>query len=159
MKNAIALISPEIPYNTGNIARTCVVTDTALHLVRPLGFQLTDRLIRRSGMDYWDDVDLTVWDSLEAFAEYADEVAAAGTQVLYVETRTPRSIGDLVVSGPVLSVFGQESKGIPEDFMAAHPERLIRIPMRPGSRSLNLSNSAAIVLFEVLRQQGYPHMD
>lgn len=159
MKNAIALISPEIPYNTGNIARTCVVTHTALHLIRPLGFQLTDRHIRRSGMDYWDEVDLTVWDSLAEFSDFADREAAHGTEVLYIETRTPRSIGKLTVTGSVLAVFGRESKGIPPEFMAAHPERLVRIPMCSGSRSLNLSNSAAIVLYEVLRQQGYPEME
>lgn len=154
-KNHLVLIEPEIPYNTGNIARTCVVTGSALHLVRPFGFRLTSRQIERAGMDYWDKVDVTIWDSWQEFATFADEKEGTGTQILYVETRTPRSLGDLVASGEVMMVFGSESSGLPQAMMDAHPERLLRIPMLPGQRSLNLSNSAAIVLYEVLRQQGY----
>lgn len=154
-KNHLVLIEPEIPYNTGNIARTCVVTGSALHLVRPFGFRLTSRQIERAGMDYWDKVDVTIWDSWQEFAAFADEKERTGTQILYVETRTPRSLGDLVASGEVMMVFGSESSGLPQAMMDAHPERLLRIPMLPGQRSLNLSNSAAIVLYEVLRQQGY----
>lgn len=155
-KNHIVLIEPEIPYNTGNIARTCVVTGTALHLVRPFGFRLTSQQIARAGMDYWDKVDLTIWDSWQEFVEHACALEKEGTEVLYIETRTPRSLGDLKAMDSVMMVFGSESKGLPHAMMDRNQERCMRIPMLPGSRSLNLSNSAAIVLYEVLRQQDYP---
>lgn len=155
LQNQIALLMPEIPYNTGNIARTCVVTESRLHLVRPLGFRLTASQISRAGMDYWDQVDVHIWDTLDAFLDYADQEAQAGVDVRYIETRTPTSIGDWTVAGPTLLVFGSESSGIPEEVQQAHPERLLRIPMGKEKRSLNLSNAVAITLFEALRQQGY----
>ena len=101
-KNHIVLIEPEIPYNTGNIARTCVVTGAALHLVRPFGFRLTSQQIARAGMDYWDKVDLTIWNSWQEFVEHADALEKEGTEVLYIETRTPRSLGDLEAKNSVM---------------------------------------------------------
>ncbi|MDD7543829.1 MAG: tRNA (cytidine(34)-2'-O)-methyltransferase [Peptoniphilaceae bacterium] len=155
-KNSIVLIEPEIPYNTGNIARTCVITDTALHLVRPFGFQLTDHYIRRSGMDYWEKTDLTIWDSLDEFIAHMEEEAENGAHICYIETGAIRRIDQIEAGNPVMLLFGKESKGLPKSLLDAHPERCYRIPMAPDQRSLNLSNSAAIALFEVLRQQGYP---
>lgn len=155
-KNILVLVEPEIPYNTGNIARSCVITGTPLHLVRPLGFQLTDHYIKRAGMDYWEDVDLTIWDSLEDFEEFMEDKAKEGYGVIYASTKGHQSLGDLHAQEPQVMLFGAESRGLPVDFMKKHPKRVYRIPMKSDQRSLNLSNSAAIVLYEVLRQQDYP---
>lgn len=155
-KNMIVLVQPEIPYNTGNVARTCVVSDSKLGLVRPLGFQLTSKLIKKSGMDYWPQVDLTTWDSLEDFEKEMEEMAQAGYQILIIESTTDRTLGQVEVDGPVLLIFGSESSGLPQDFLDRHADRVVRIPMQKTERSLNLSNAVAIALYEALRQQGYP---
>lgn len=155
-KNIVALIEPEIPYNTGNIARTCVATQTALHLVRPLGFDITDKYVKRAGLDYWYDVDLTIWEDFESFKVFMEEQAADGYQVIYSTTKAKQHLGSLRVTGPAILVFGKETAGLPEDFLFAHEERCIRIPMAAEYRSLNLSNAEAILLYEVLRQQGFP---
>ncbi len=157
MQNIIALIEPEIPYNTGNIARTCVATGTALHLVKPLGFELTDKYLKRAGLDYWDDVDLTLWDNFAVFKEFLEEQVQNGYYPIYATTKAKRHMGHLAVAGrPAILLFGKETAGLPEDFLAAHPERCFRIPMAGDYRSLNLSNAEAILLYEVLRQQGFP---
>ncbi len=155
-KNIVVLVNPDIPYNTGNIGRTCVIANAELHLVRPLGFSISDKYIKKSGMDYWDQVDLTVWDSLEEFKAFMTAKVEDGYQSIYLTTKAEKNIGQLDVDGPCILVFGSESAGLPEDFMFEHPERMFRIPMSDAYRSLNLSNSEAIVLYEVLRQQGYP---
>nr|WP_072514917.1 tRNA (cytidine(34)-2'-O)-methyltransferase [Ndongobacter massiliensis] len=157
-KNIVVLVEPEIPYNTGNIARTCVSTHTALHLVRPYGFHLTNRYIKRAGMDYWPHVDLTEWDSLEEFCPFMEARVQEGYDVVYATTKGRKTLGDLQISGPAILLFGKESAGLPAWLREAHPERCIRIPMYAQERSLNLSNSQAIVLYEVLRQQGYPDL-
>ena len=154
--NIVVLVEPEIPYNTGNIARTCVITNTPLHLVRPFGFQLTDHYIKRAGMDYWDQVNLKIWDSLDAFIPFMEEKAKEGSHIVYATTKAKQSTGDLKVTGPTILLFGKESAGLPEPFLFQHPERCYRIPMDDKQRSLNLSNSQAILLYEVLRQQGFP---
>lgn len=155
-KNMIVLVQPEIPYNTGNVARTCVVSDSRLGLVRPLGFQLTSKLIKKAGMDYWPQVDLTTWDSLEDFEEAMVRMEAEGYRVLIIESTTDRTLGQVEVDGPVLLIFGSESHGLPQDFLDRHADKVVRIPMRKTERSLNLSNAVAIALYESLRQQGYP---
>lgn len=155
-KNMIVLVQPEIPYNTGNVARTCVVSDSRLGLVRPLGFQLTSKLIKKAGMDYWPQVDLTTWDSLEDFEKAMVRMEEEGYQILIIESTTDRTLGQIAVDRPVLLIFGSESQGLPQDFLDRHADKVVRIPMRKTERSLNLSNAVAIALYEALRQQGYP---
>lgn len=146
----IALIEPEIPQNTGNIARTCAATGAALHLVKPLGFEIDDRKLKRAGLDYWGQLDITYYDSLEDFlAKTADE------QLYFFTTKAPRAHTQVEYPERVFLVFGKETKGLPEELLHANPERCVRIPMRDKLRSLNLSNSAAIGVYEVLRQRDF----
>lgn len=146
----IVLVEPEIPYNTGNIARTCAVTGATLHLVKPLGFSLEDRYLRRAGLDYWSEVDVRVHESLaDLQAQYPNG------RFFYTTTRTRRWYTDVRYQPGDFLVFGKETAGLPQDLLDANPERCIRIPMRPTLRSLNLSNAAAIVLYEALRQTGF----
>jgi tRNA (cytidine/uridine-2'-O-)-methyltransferase len=147
----VVLVEPEIPQNTGNIARSCVATGSTLHLVEPLGFSLEDRYLKRAGMDYWRHLALEVHPCLDAFF---DEV---GKESCYFVSKKaslhycePRYAADSVL------VFGCESRGLPEDLIAENRERSLRIPMMPGVRSLNLSNAVAVVLYEALRQVGFP---
>ncbi len=155
-KNIVVLVEPEIPYNTGNIARTCVSTNTALHLVEPLGFSIDSKQVKRAGLDYWEEVELEVWPSFEDFKVFLEKAVEDGYQAIYATTKADRHLGDLEVSGPCIILFGKETAGLPEDFILENPQRGIRIPMFDTYRSLNLSNSEAIVLYEVLRQQNYP---
>lgn len=155
-KNWVVLVEPEIPYNTGNIARTCVITDTELHLVKPFGFELSDKYLKRAGLDYWQDVDLHIWESLDEFLPAMEERAAEHYRIIYATTKAERHLGQLKIDGPCIILFGKETAGLPEDLLFAHPDRCVRIPMSGAYRSLNLSNAEAIVLYEVLRQQGYP---
>jgi len=148
----IALVEPEIPQNTGNIARTCVATGTRLHLVEPLGFSIDDRQLKRAGLDYWFDLDLTLWSDLDQLLRQCSN----DKMIFYATTKGGRVYTDVAFPGDVLLVFGKESKGLPEPLLMAHPERCLRIPMLPDRRSLNLSNAVAIMTYEVLRQQGFP---
>ena len=147
----IVLVAPEIPQNTGNIARTCALTRTTLHLIKPLGFSLADRFLKRAGLDYWDKVEVKVWESFADFAcTYADRrfyLATTHADRLYTEPHY--EIDDIFV-------FGCETRGLPEEIRLAYAENQIRIPMLNIGRSLNLANSAAIVLFEALRQNEFP---
>jgi tRNA (cytidine/uridine-2'-O-)-methyltransferase len=148
----IVLVEPEIPPNTGNIARTCAATGTQLHLVKPLGFHIDDRTVKRAGLDYWPFVALTVHDSLDDFfAEYA------GAPMYLVSTKGKHSYADVDYEEGAMLLFGRETKGLPKELLAANEDRTIRIPMLPDERlrSLNLANSANIVLFEALRQNGF----
>lgn len=146
---AVALIEPQIPPNTGNIARLCAATDTALHLIEPLGFSLQDDELRRAGLDYWDQVDLWVHPYWRAFRE-----AVARDRCLYFSAHGNRSyLAAPYVSNSVL-VFGNETEGLPERILEKHPERVFRIPMRRGIRCLNLATAAGIVLYEAIRQVG-----
>lgn len=149
----IVLVEPEIPYNTGNIARTCAVTGTKLHLVRPLGFSTDDRLLKRAGCDYWHDVDITYYD---AFREV--QAAIPDGRFFYSTTKADKILTDFTFRDGDAFVFGKESAGLPEDLRQANRESCMRLPMRPNIRSLNLANSAAIVVYEALRQVGYPGM-
>ncbi len=146
----IVLVEPEIPQNTGNIARTCAVTGAALHLVRPLGFEPDAAKLRRAGLDYWDKLDITYYDSLDDFM-----VQHGNDPMFYFTSKGPRSFSDVSYPERVFLLFGKETAGLPEDFLAQHPERCIRIPMRNSLRCLNLSNAAAVGAYEVLRQHAY----
>lgn len=150
----IVLHEPEIPANTGNIARTCAGTGTALHLIHPLGFSTEDRMLKRAGCDYWPSVNITYHDSLEAFL-----ALRKNDRVFFVETTgsdlyTNFDYSD--VSEDVYFVFGKETKGLPEWVAAEYPNQCIRLPQNDLIRSLNLSNAAAIIIYEALRQRGFP---
>ena len=148
----IVLVEPEIPNNTGAIGRTCVCTGARLHLIRPLGFDISDKAVRRAGMDYWYDIDLHVYDSIdEYFEKNGDE------NIWLTTTKAPKSYVDCdFTTENVTFLFGRESAGLPEWLREKYRDRCIRIPMRPSVRSLNLSNAAAIMTYEALRQQGFP---
>ena len=143
----IVLYQPEIPYNTGNIGRSCVLTNTHLHLIKPLGFSLDEKQIKRSGLDYWHSVQLTVWESFEEFL-----ATDPNMRLFYATTKTKQRYSDVSYKANDYIMFGPESRGIPEEILKKNPERCITIPMIPMGRSLNLSNSAAIILYEALRQ-------
>jgi tRNA (cytidine/uridine-2'-O-)-methyltransferase len=152
----IVLHQPEIPANTGNIGRTCVATGTSLHLIEPLGFRLNEKEIRRAGMDYWEKLDVSRYMNYAAFLEEYERHPGAR---LWMATTKARHTYTEVNFGPDdFIMFGKESAGIPEEILVEHPESCIRIPMLPDIRSLNLSNSVAIVLYEALRQNGFADM-
>ncbi|HTH13682.1 MAG TPA: tRNA (uridine(34)/cytosine(34)/5-carboxymethylaminomethyluridine(34)-2'-O)-methyltransferase TrmL [Spirochaetia bacterium] len=149
----LVLVEPEIPQNTGNIARTCAATGCRLHLVRPLGFAVTDKHLKRAGLDYWSDVEVVFHDSLAAFLE------AHGRERLWLSTTRGNLVPDQVrFSDGDWLVFGRETAGLPGPLIEAYPGSLVRIPMRTGQRSLNLSNAAAVLTYEALRQLGWPGM-
>lgn len=150
----IVLLEPEIPSNTGNIGRTCVATDTRLHLIEPLGFRLNEKAIKRAGMDYWQDLDLIKYMDYEDFLEKNPTA-----KVYYATTKAPKVYTDVSFEEDCFIMFGPESRGIPEEILLAHQEDCIRIPMVGDIRSLNLSNSVAIVLYEALRQHGFEGMN
>lgn len=149
----IVLVEPEIPQNTGNIARTCAATGAALHLVGPLGFSIEDRYLKRAGLDYWNLVRLYYYDSIEEFFR-----ANEGADFLYCTTKAVKSYHEISYPENCFILFGKETKGLPESLLSANYEKCIRIPMLDQIRSLNLSNSVAIVLYEALRQQGFKDM-
>jgi len=147
----IVLVEPEIPANTGNIARTCAATGTHLHLVRPLGFSTDDRELKRAGLDYWHSVVIHYYDS---FAEVA--AAHPGARFFLTSTRAKRLYTEFRFRDGDFFVFGKETKGLPQELLDAYPDTCMRLPMTDRVRSLNLSNSAAIVVYEALRQNGFP---
>lgn len=145
----IVLVEPEIPANTGNIARTCAVTGARLHLVEPLGFSITDSQLKRAGLDYWPHLNVKVYPSLNAFFEQTSGV------YYYCSTKAKRYYHDVSFQDGCYLLFGKETKGLPEELIFSNPEYAIKIPMKEGLRSLNLSNSVAIILYEALRQDGF----
>jgi tRNA (cytidine/uridine-2'-O-)-methyltransferase len=149
----IVLVEPEIPMNTGNIARTCAATFCRLHLVKPLGFDISDRAVKRAGLDYWHMVDLSVYEDLDDLfsRNYIDDLWLA-------TTKAPRSYVQADFREGCWLFFGKETAGLPRQFRQAHADRCIRIPMREDARSLNLANSVAIVAYEALRQTGFPRL-
>lgn len=151
----IVLYQPEIPANTGNIARTCAATNTSLHLIRPLGFSTDDKNLKRAGVDYWDSVDVHYHDSLEDFLTYAGQ-----DEIYLIETYSdkPYSTHDFSGDRTMYFMFGRESSGLPKDFATARKDKCLRIPQSDKVRSLNLSNSAAIIIYEVLRQRGFENL-
>ena len=147
----IVLVEPEIPQNCGNIARTCAATGCTLHLIRPLGFDISDKAVKRAGLDYWHLVEVRDYEDLEDFFS-KNEVK----QMWCLSTKAPRSYAQAQFQDGCYLFFGKETKGLPEDFLEAHRDCCIRIPMRDCARSLNLSNSVAITVYEALRQLDFP---
>jgi len=148
----IVLVEPEIPPNTGNVARLCAATGSELHLIEPFGFKLDDAQLKRAGMDYWRHVRWRRWPNWSAFTAGLP----AGARLWFVESNGPKLYTDAAFAPDDYLVFGRETAGLPQKLLAANPERWLRIPMfNPESRSLNLSNCVALVLFEALRQQGF----
>ncbi len=146
----IVLVEPEIPQNTGNIARTCAATDTVLHLVRPLGFSTSDKYLKRAGMDYWNLVDVRYYDNLEDFFK-----KNVGGNFYYASTKSIKTYADIEYKNNDYVLFGKETKGLDEKLLRENYEKCIRIPMFKEARSLNLSNAAAIILYEALRQNEF----
>ena len=149
----IVLFEPEIPANTGNIGRTCVATGTRLHLIEPLGFRLNEKSIKRAGMDYWEHLDVTRYINFEDFLE-----KNPGAKIYMATTKAPNVYTEVNYEPDCYIMFGKESAGIPEEILVKNPENCIRIPMLSEIRSLNLSNSVAVVLYEALRQNHFDHM-
>ena len=147
----IVLVEPEIPQNCGNIARTCAATGSRLHLVRPLGFDISEKAVRRAGLDYWHMVEVLEYEDLQDFFR-KNEVR----QMWCLSTKAPRSYTEAEFQDGCYLFFGKETKGLPESFLASHYEQCLRIPMRPEARSLNLSNTVAVCVYEALRQNHFP---
>ena len=146
----VVLVEPEIPQNCGNIARTCAATGARLHLIRPLGFDISEKAVRRAGLDYWHLVQVTDYEDLEDFFRRNDV-----RQMWCLSTKAPRCYTEAEFEDGCYLFFGKETRGLPESFLEEHRENCVRIPMRAEARSLNLSNSVAITVFEALRQQGF----
>jgi len=158
MKINIVMVEPEIPQNTGNIARTCAATGAKLHLVHPLGFDISEKSVKRAGLDYWDKVEI---EEHKSFEEFLEKYKPEENNMFFVTTK-----GKHVYSEPnynkmdeIFLLFGKETKGLPEDILQKYIEQTIRIPMRPTLRSLNLSNSVAIVIYDVYRQKGFQDLE
>ena len=149
----IVLVEPRIPQNTGNIARTCATTGSRLHIVRPTAFQITDKNLKRVGLDYWDLLNVAYYDNLDDFFE-----KTKGGRYFYATTKAPHTYVDVKFCDNDYILFGREDAGLPEELLYAHEERCIRIPMIEEARSLNLSNSVEIVVYEALRQQGFENL-
>lgn len=150
----IVLHCPEIPQNTGNIARTCAATGAALHLIKPLGFEIDDKKLKRAGLDYWDRLDITYYENEQEFFDRHGDKA-----IYYFSTKAPRAYTEISYPKPVFLMFGRETKGLPEELLQKNPDTTVRIPMLPHLRSLNLSNSAAIAVYEVLRQGNFAGLE
>ena len=146
----IVLCEPEIPQNTGNIARTCAAVGASLHLIRPLGFEIDDRKLKRAGLDYWHFLDIHYYDGLDDFFEKNPEA-----KVYYFTTKAKHTYTEISYPQKVFLMFGKETKGLPEDLLVKHPDTCVRLPMREGLRSLNLSNTVAVAVYEVLRQRNF----
>ena len=149
----IVLVEPEIPQNCGNVARTCAATGSQLHLIRPLGFDISEKAVRRAGLDYWNLVEVFDYENLEDFFRRRPE---AERDLWLTTTKAPRSYQEARFTADSWLFFGKETAGLPENFRRTHYDRCIRLPMRPEARSLNLSNSVAILTYEALRQNGFP---
>lgn len=150
----IVLLEPEMPANTGNIGRTCVATGTRLHLIEPMGFRINDKMLKRAGLDYWDDLDVTVYDSYRDFQE-----KNPGVRIYMATTKARKIYTEQHYEPDAYIMFGKESAGIPEEILLEHREDCVRIPMQEDTRSLNLSNSVAVILYEALRQNGFMEME
>lgn len=150
----IVLHEPEMPGNTGNIGRTCVACGARLHLIEPLGFRVDEKAVKRAGLDYWDKLDVTVYDDMDDFL-----AKNPNAKMYYATTKGQNKYSDVKFEPGAYIMFGKESAGIPEEILVKHPGEAIRIPMLPHIRSLNLSNSAAIVLYEAMRQYDFDGME
>ena len=149
----IVLVEPEIPQNTGNIARTCAATGARLHIVKPMGFEPTDKQLKRAGLDYWYLLDLTYYENIDEFFE-----KNKGGNFFFFITKAQRTHSDAVYTDKSFLIFGKETKGLPEELLLKHPDECVRIPMIDEARSLNLSNTVAIATYEILRQWNYPNL-
>ena len=160
MKINIVMVEPEIPQNTGNIARTCAITGAKLHLIYPLGFQIDDKYLKRAGLDYWDKLDIEEHDSLQKFL---DKYKPEENNMFFATTKAQHCYSEIDYSqhrdGEVFILFGKETKGLPEDLLQKYIDKTIRIPMRPVLRSLNLSNSVCVITYEILRQIGFEGLE
>ena len=156
MKINIVLVEPEIPQNTGNIARTCAVIGATLHLVKPLGFDISEKAVKRAGLDYWDKLDIIVYENLDEFKEKTKD-----KNIYLLSTKSKKVYSDVDYSklDEVYLIFGPETRGLPEDYILENFENAVRIPMRENIRSLNLSNSVAIVAYEVERQNSFNNLE
>ena len=150
----IVLVEPEIPQNTGNIARTCAATGCVLHLVEPLGFSIDDKQLKRAGLDYWHFLDIRRYKNVEEFFE-----KNPNGRYFYLTTKAKHAYTDISFEDGDYFLFGKETRGLPEEMLMEHPERCIRIPMREGARSMNLSNSVAVTVFEALRQTDFAGLE
>jgi len=150
----IVLVEPEIPQNTGNIARTCAVTDSKLHLVKPLGFSTSDKYLKRAGLDYWNKLDISYYDNLDHFFK-----ANQGGRFFYATTKAAAAYSDFEYQENDYFLFGKETAGLPEELLEANLDRCIRIPMKNQLRSLNLSNSVSIIIYEALRQNNFINLN
>lgn len=150
----IVLHEPEMPANTGNIGRTCVAAGARLHLIEPLGFSINDKMVKRAGLDYWDKLDVTVYDDFNDFCE-----RNPGAKIYMATTKAHKTYTEVSYESDCYIMFGKESAGIPEKILVDHEDTCVRIPMIGDIRSLNLSNSVAIVLYEALRQNNFDHMN
>lgn len=150
MKVNVVLHEPEIPQNTGNIARTCAITGSALHLIRPLGFNTDDKTLKRAGLDYWDKLDVYYYDNMQDFMQKHPEA-----KFYCFTTKAKHNHTEVEYDGDVYLIFGKETKGLPEDFLLEHFDSCVRIPMRNTLRSLNLSNAVAIAVYEAFRQHNF----
>lgn len=150
----IVLHEPEMPANTGNIGRTCVAAGARLHLIEPLGFSINDKMVKRAGLDYWDKLDVTVYDDFNDFCE-----RNPGAKIYMATTKAHKTYTEVSYEPDCYIMFGKESAGIPEEILVDHEDTCVRIPMIGDIRSLNLSNSVAIVLYEALRQNNFNHMN
>ena len=146
----IVLYNPEIPQNTGNISRTCAVTGAALHIIRPTGFEISDRTLKRAGLDYWDKLDVTYYDSFDEFMDTHGD-----SPMYFFSAHARHSYAEVEYPEGIFLVFGRESVGLPRELVEANIDRALRIPMLPTLRCLNLSNSVAIAVYEALRQNGF----
>lgn len=149
----IVLFEPEMPANTGNIGRTCVATGTKLHLIEPLGFKINEKALKRAGLDYWDKLDVTIYSDYQDFLN-----RNPGAKIYMATTKAPKVYTDMAYEPDCFLMFGKESAGIPEEILVENQETCVRIPMWGDIRSLNLSNSVSVVLYEALRQNGFEKM-
>ena len=149
----IVFLNPEIPTNTGNIGRTCVLTNTKLHLIKPLGFSLEDKYIKKGGLDYWEKVQLFIWEDFDHF--YKENIENKDVNLYFATTKTNQKYSDVKFQKNDFIIFGPESRGIPEEILNKYKEYNITIPMIPMGRSINLANSASIILYEALRQNDF----
>jgi len=149
----LVLVEPEIPMNTGNIARTCAATHSRLHLIKPLGFDISDRAVKRAGLDYWSMVDISVYENIDEFFEKNGD-----NNIWLATTKAPQSYAEAEFTDGCYILFGKETAGLPKELREKYFDRCIRIPMRPDARSLNLANSAAVLCYEALKQQGFPEL-
>ena len=153
MEINIVMVEPEIPQNTGNVARTCAATGARLHLVGPMGFTIDDKKLKRAGLDYWDFLDITYYKNLDEFFEIHPDA-----DCFYFTTKALHTHSDTAYPDKCYLLFGKETKGLPEELLLQNPDKCVRIPMQYDIRSLNLSNSVAIAVYEVLRQWNYPSL-